>query len=387
MELNQNTEKIKNLRAENKHLQSLLSALNTYKTGSGAPPLLIQHFQSELNYLSDLINKRAASLSQIETNVKANRIIPNSNPPPQGEKAKFLYENEQLIDLAIRQEQVSIIEHSKLQLSHDLRKLYKFKRYVQDIIDQNNIDFKRDEEEVKNKKKRIENLRKAIEYEKSRINSMQTPQYEINEAAKLIQKHWRGYYQRQHLIKYNGKIMVEYEEETDEDESEDSNENSSDDYFDNSNENEDLIGVFNVTGVANTQEDNQYDDKNIHAPADAFNNHKNQSKNMSKSNEILRPNSEKRFNMTRNDEKPKPINTQMVEQTKKETKNKNLDGRNKIKQSQPNQRKIKSNANPNPKYIRKSKTQTIVSPRLENLNQSSNNNTNSPINIKTYMCE
>ena len=178
--------------------------------GSNASPLLIQHFQSELNQMFDTINKRAINLSNLETKVKSTRTITYSDLPSQGEKAKLLSENEQLIDLAFHLEKVSIIEHSKLRISHDLSKLCRFKRYVQDIIDRKDIDFSYEEEEIKIKKKRIENLKNAIEYEKSRIFSMQMPQFEINEAARLIQKNWRGYYQRQQIAKtYNDESFIE----------------------------------------------------------------------------------------------------------------------------------------------------------------------------------
>lgn len=400
LELNQYSERIKILKAENKRLRSLLSALNTYETGSDAPPFLIQHFQSELNYMYDLINKRAICLNNLEAKVKSSRITKNSDIPPQGEKARLLYENSQLIDFAFRQEQVSIVEHSKLHISHDLRDLCKYKKYVQDIIDQNPIDFNYEEEEVKNKKKRIENLKKAIEYEKSRIISMQTPQFEINEAAKLIQKHWRGYYQRKHELKHNGKLMVEYEDETDETVEYNLDSTSNELSDDNLNENGDVIGVFNVTGVANTQDSNEFEDKIFIAPADAFNNHKN---NL---NDKYHKKSPKLNNTCREVAKKKPLKKEIKQETtqqKKQVTNdivtdeknseitenkKNLE-QNELNDNQQNLEKTEEN-----KHVQIVHSQTepnTISPaerlRLENLNQPLNQTASSPINIKTYMSD
>lgn len=413
LELNQYSERIKILQTENKRLRSLLSALNDYEDGSYASPLLVQHFQSELSSISDTINKRAVRLNNLETKVKSTRLTIGSDLPAQGEKARLLNENNHLIDFAFQQEQISTVELSKLRILHDLRDLCKYKRYVQYLIEGKSIDFNNEEEEIKNKKKQIENLKKAIEYEKFRILSMQTPQFEINEAATLIQKHWRGFYQRNNKDKYKNEVMTEeFESETEgtAEYNQDSSNDHPEEYSDNNDKCNDDTGIFEVTGVSNPEKEENFDFNNT--PADAFDSHKYQDQDQTTDSYNKFPKkSPKRNNTARIEDIMEKSNFEESERKKidkrKQILDKPLEERKKIEENNLNDNQIATTnvqqnnqkGEPQNKCDQKlnkkdaitinSNNDTVQKLKLELLDQPNNNNNNvqSPLNIKTYMSD
>lgn len=411
-ELNQYSERIKILQTENKRLRSLSSALNDYEDGSYASPLLVQHFQSELSSISDTINKRAVKLNNLETKVKSTRLTIGSDLPAQGEKARLLNENNHLIDFAFQQEQISAVELSKLRILHDLRDLCKYKRYVQYLTEGKSIDFNNEEEEIKNKKKQIENLKKAIEYEKFRILSIQAPQFEINEAATLIQKHWRGFYQRNNKDKYKNEVMTEeFESETEgtAEYNQDSSNDHPEEYSDNNDKCNDDNSIFEVTGVSNPEKEENFDFNNT--PADAFDSHKNQDQDQTTVSYNKFPKkSPKRNNTARIEDLMEKSNFEESERNKidkrKQILDKPLEERKKIKENNLNENQIATTndqqnnqkGEPQNKCDQKlnkkdtitinSKNDTVRKLKLELLDQpSNNNNVQSPLNIKTYMSD
>ena len=267
---------VSKLSIENNYIKKLTHYLNEYKTGKSASPFLKQHFRKELEGINEDINSRAEKLLNIEREVKSTRVIFGGDLSDKNEKNRLLLENKRLVDLALFLEQLTIVEKMKLRMNHDLRDYCKYKRFADNILKGNSVDFKMEDQIIKQKKATIAHLKRAIEYERYRIAALQSPQYEINDAAIVIQKHWRGYLQRKKGIpSKDQKVSFKSTPVNDSDEyySEYSDEES---VNEQPQEDDD---VFKVTGVLNpddgTNEENQTRDQSSRlAPADAKRKHR-----------------------------------------------------------------------------------------------------------------
>lgn len=292
-EISQYSQKVEKLRNENEYLRNLLHALQQFNNTHNPPSFLIRHYQNSISSFFQSINDKSDRISKLETEIKSRRLSYDDNIASTIKKTQLLSEHNYLVDLALSHNHNQVVSRLKLKLSHDLRELMKLKTYANAFLDGMDIDFEFDDQQIKSKKEKIVNLRAAIEFEKSRINFLQLPGADLNEAATLIQKCWRGHHFRQNQSHLSiekpseieaEEIKIEFEDSTEEEEEEEDiiyddthimeqleieyNDNCCDDDYDDEN------GVFNVTCVSHPNrgsDDDSFNEDYKLAPADATN--------------------------------------------------------------------------------------------------------------------
>ena len=179
------------LEQENKRLTALINAFKSTKKNSA---VLKAHFDERLSQLENRVMGRLAKLGDIEFDAKAACLRLNPEQEDPIGKTQLLDENARLVQIALYQEQATIVDRLKLKVFHDHRKIQCFKSLFQKAKKGEEIDVV--DENAFVEKLRLRILKDAIEYEKWRIAVLRSPQYRLNEAATIIQKTWRGYIQR-----------------------------------------------------------------------------------------------------------------------------------------------------------------------------------------------
>lgn len=261
-----------NYEKENRQLRMLITNL---KNSQEIPAHLQNCFERRIAKLEVRVSDRLSQLSSIEKDSKSSRVLFSGILDDKAEKTKLIGENDRLVQIALHQEQRALTDRLKLRVYHDHRQLYKIRELFERAKKGEEIQ-ERDEEDD-NRRTQIHNLKSAIEYEKWRISSLQSDQCDVNEAASLIQKTFRGYLQRlkekpapeeiepirelSPVPKINFStpiLMTGYEEELSEEDI-DMDEALPSEYEDSVTE-EESDHVFDVTGVT-TAEDAMYEEE------------------------------------------------------------------------------------------------------------------------------
>lgn len=179
------------LEQENKRLKAIVNAFKSKKKSS---IFLNAYFDERLASLESRVVGRLTRLGGVEQDAKAACMRLKADPDDSPGKAQLLDENERLIQIALHQEQETVIDRLKLKVFHDHRKIQWLKNLFERVRKGENIEHISDD--AIDQKIRLKVLKEAIDYEKWRIAVLRSPHYRLNEAATIIQKTWRGYIQR-----------------------------------------------------------------------------------------------------------------------------------------------------------------------------------------------
>lgn len=179
------------LEQENKRLRSLV---NAFKSNRKESLILNAYFNERLSSLESRVVERLARVDGIEKDAKSACLRVGADPTSSLGKTQLLDENTRLVQIALHQEQETVLSRLKLRVFHDHRQIQWLKNLFERARKGEKLDVVNDD--IFDRKARLRELRAAIDYEKWRIAVLRSPQYEVNAAATVIQKTWRGYIQR-----------------------------------------------------------------------------------------------------------------------------------------------------------------------------------------------
>jgi hypothetical protein len=184
---------------ENRRLRETLAAFNSPRENDDARAFLTAEYQEDLRQLSDRIDRRSVSLDSLHkrvTRAKPVEFLPSEN---RAEKTQLIVENQRLIARALYLEKQMISAKLQLRLNHDHRDFCRLKREFSRLSAEDDMNGDDENGELERNKKILRNLKKAIDHETTRLLRSTLPPTMEDEAAQLIQRHWRGYLVRRHF--------------------------------------------------------------------------------------------------------------------------------------------------------------------------------------------
>lgn len=184
------------LQDENELLRSTLAAFSTLDDPRSVDFLLDQ-FQKEVSELSKRIDARSSMLDSLNKKLgKTKPATVDGTENQQEQKTQLIAENHKLVARALYLEKQMIAAKLRLRLNHDHRDFCRLKRQLARLAE-NDHSANEEEDEINRNRKIIANLKQAIEHERNRLLQLELPATREEDAAEMIQKHWRGFYCRQ----------------------------------------------------------------------------------------------------------------------------------------------------------------------------------------------
>jgi hypothetical protein len=184
---------------ENRRLRDTLAAFNSPTDTAEAQAFLTAQYEADIRQLSDRVDRRSARLDSLHKRVTREKPVEFLPIENRADKTQLLVENQRLIARALYLEKQMISAKLQLRLNHDHRDFCRLKREFARLSD-DDIDGDDENEELDRNNQILHNLKRAIDHEKNRLLRSTIPPSMEDEAAELIQRHWRGDLARRHFV-------------------------------------------------------------------------------------------------------------------------------------------------------------------------------------------